>query len=161
MSLPSLLKHLGIALFLITAGTQIAWSAVEQPEHNVEKKTESGLTLNNGELWPTDAHVRAGMTSIQRDIGESLPSIHSGSMTDKQYFILAKKIHRYVDDILQNCKLPPEADAQLHIVLSGVIKGALTMESQTAQASGAAMIVHALDQYARHFEHPNWKALTH
>ncbi|MEO5333209.1 MAG: hypothetical protein H7839_14420 [Magnetococcus sp. YQC-5] len=145
---------------LLTGAPQTAWSAVDH-DHNEPKKNESGLTLNNGKPWSTDAPLRKGMEQIQIHIQEALPRIHAGTQTNKQYATLAKKIHSHINTMIKQCKLPPDADAQLHVVLGEVIKGALTMQEQGGQASGAAKIVHALDLYGRHFDHAGWKPITH
>ncbi|MBF0439073.1 MAG: hypothetical protein HQL93_08120 [Magnetococcales bacterium] len=161
MSRSSILPYFVWGVLLLTAPTSFAWSAVDQHEHNGPTRTESGLTLNNGKPWQTDAPLRKGMEGIQRDIKESLPRIHAGTFTAKQYVALAKKMHNHINYIFKNCKLPKEADAQLHLVLAEVVQGQEAMEAHNGQSSGAAMIVHALDLYGRHFDHAGWKPLAH
>ncbi|MBF0272494.1 MAG: hypothetical protein HQL98_10565 [Magnetococcales bacterium] len=161
MSRFPLLPRLLLVLSLLASGPRLGWSAVEHHEANGTPRSESGLTLNNGKPWPTDAPLRKAMESIQRDIREALPRIRSGSLSTRQYGVLAKKMHQHVHFITKNCKLAPEADTQLHKVLTEVIQGAEAMEAHRGQASGAAMIVHALDLYGRHFDHTGWKPLAH
>ncbi|MBF0127980.1 MAG: hypothetical protein HQM02_12330 [Magnetococcales bacterium] len=153
--------RLGLVATLVTGGAHCGWSAVEPDSHTLPVKTESGLTLNKGNPWQTDAPLRKGMENIQRDIREALPRIHAGTQKPKQYSALAKKLHSHVNFITRNCKLTPEADAQLHIVLGGVIQGALALQEIGMQASGAAKVVHALDLYGRHFDHPGWQPVSH
>ncbi|MBF0213408.1 MAG: hypothetical protein HQM00_07580 [Magnetococcales bacterium] len=150
-----------LTLLLWTGLAQSGWSAVEQPEHNGSAHSESGLTLNNGKQWPTDPALRKGMEAIQRDIREALPRIHDGSITPKQYAALANQMQTHVNELLKNCKLSPEADAQLHRIIAEVNQGAEAMAGQNGRASGAAMIVHALDLYGRHFDHAGWTPLAH
>ncbi|MBF0191990.1 MAG: hypothetical protein HQL99_12750 [Magnetococcales bacterium] len=150
-----------LVLLLLTIGPRFGWTALEQHEPNGVTRSESGLTLNNGKPWQTDAALRKGMEAIQRDIKEALPRIRSGALSNRQYVALAKKMHQHINQITKNCKLTPEADTQLHLVLSEVIQGADAMEAQMGQSSGAAMIVHALDLYGRHFDHVGWKPLAH
>ena len=61
---------------------------------------------------------------------------------------------------MKECKLPPEADAQLHLVIADVIAGADAMKGAKDAKSGRAGLVKvdgALKSYAKHFDHPGWK----
>ncbi|MBF0180886.1 MAG: hypothetical protein HQM03_12760 [Magnetococcales bacterium] len=138
------------------AFTQAGWAAVDHEQHGEAGKSPARLTLNQGKPWATDLPLRKGMELIQRDIQEALPRIHSGTQKPKQYADLANKVHGHVNKLIKECKLPPEADAQLHIVLGEMIQGAVAMQDSVLQASGAAKVVHALDLYGRHFDHPGW-----
>ncbi|MBF0342408.1 MAG: hypothetical protein HQL95_15795 [Magnetococcales bacterium] len=151
-----------LAAFLLAGTLQSAQSAVEPQEHNNNApRTESGVTLNNGKPWKTDAPLRKGMEAIQRDMKEALPRIHAGTESPRQYVALARKMRNHVNGIFKQCKLPPKNDVQMHLVLDQVLQGSEAMEAHNGQASGAAMIVHALDLYGRHFEHAGWKPITH
>ncbi|MBF0294345.1 MAG: hypothetical protein HQL96_04080 [Magnetococcales bacterium] len=136
--------------------TQTAWSALDHDQHGDQTKAATRLTLNQGKPWATDPPLRKGMELIQHNIQEALPRIHAGTQKPKQYTALAHKLHGHVDRIIKQCKLSPEADAQLHIVLGEIIQGAVAMQDSVLQASGAAKVVHALDLYGRHFDHPGW-----
>jgi hypothetical protein len=63
---------------------------------------------------------------------------------------------------VQNCKLEPEADAQLHIVIAELLAGAEAMQGKepgVARRAGAKRVVKALNAYGEHFEHAGWKRL--
>ncbi|MBF0613971.1 MAG: hypothetical protein HQL92_02320 [Magnetococcales bacterium] len=154
---------IAMVLTFMGGGLPSGWCAVDnqQHEHPAATRSESGLTLNNGQPWQTDAPLRKGMEAIQRDIRDALPRVRSGAQTPRQYTALAKKMHSHLRYITKHCKLPPAVDDQLHRILAEVLQGAEAMESQNGQASGAAMVVHALDLYGRHFEHAGWKPLEH
>jgi len=62
---------------------------------------------------------------------------------------LAKKVESEVAGIVQNCKLEPEADAQLHIVIADLMAG----------ADDAERVAKALNAYGEHFDHAGWKRL--
>jgi hypothetical protein len=67
-----------------------------------------------------------------------------------------------VAGIVQNCKLEPEADAQLHIVIAELMAGAEAMEGKVkgeTRRAGAERVAKALNAYGEHFEHPGWKRL--
>jgi len=119
------------------------------------------LTLNHGKKWATDDNLRKGMSRIRDALAAELPAIHSGKATAEQYRALAKKTNDQIAFMVKNCKLEPEADAMLHLVLADVIAGAdaMTAQSHSEQHKGAAKIAHALESYATYFEHPGWRGL--
>ncbi len=110
---------------------------------------EAKLVLNQGKKWPTDAPLRQGMENIRAALG--------GGM---KYGALAKKVNAEVAGIVQNCKLEPEADAQLHIVIADILAGVEAMEGKVqgeARRAGAEKVARALDAYGEHFDHAGWK----
>ena len=112
---------------------------------------EAKLVLNQGQKWPTDAPLRQGMENIRAALG--------GGM---KYAALAKKVNAEVAGIVQNCKLEPEADAQLHLVIADILAGVEAMEGKVKgepRREGAEKIARALQAYGEHFDHAGWKPL--
>ncbi len=110
---------------------------------------EAKRVLHQGKKWPTDAPLRQGMENIRAALG--------GGM---KYGALAKKVNAEVAGIVQNCKLEPEADAQLHIVIADILAGVEAMEGKVqgeARRAGAEKVARALDAYGEHFDHAGWK----
>ena len=125
--------------------------------HDLGKSAQ--LALNEGKKWATDDSLRQGMSRIRDALTTELPAIHSGKASAAQYRTLAKKVNEQVEFMVQNCKLDKDADAMLHLVLSGLIAGADAMADQKnnkAKRHGAEKIVHALESYSTYFEHPGW-----
>ena len=61
---------------------------------------------------------------------------------------------------MQNCKLDPKADEQLHIVIAEMVAGADLAQGKQGdpeRASGVVKIAQALNTYGAHFQHPGWK----
>lgn len=117
------------------------------------------LTLDNGQKWPTDEALRRGMGEMRNAMETSLERIHAGQFTSTDYAALADRLQQQVDYVTANCKLPEEADAQLHIVLAEIIESIDTMRRETDRSQGALKTIAALDAYAEHFDHPNWTAI--
>jgi hypothetical protein len=112
---------------------------------------EAKLVLNQGKKWPTDAPLRQGMENIRAALG--------GGM---KYGALATKVNTEVAGIVQNCKLEPEADAQLHIVIADIMAGVEALEGKAqgeTRRAGAERIARALNAYGEHFDHAGWKRL--
>ena len=122
--------------------------AAHQHDHGA---AEAKLVLNQGEKWPTDAPLRQGMENIRAALGAGM-----------KYQALANKVNAEVAGIVQNCKLEPEADAQLHIVIAELMAGAEAMEGKVqgeTRRAGAEKIARALNAYGEHFDHAGWKRL--
>ena len=120
-------------------------------DHGHAAAGETKLVLNQGNKWPTDAPLRQGMENIRAALG--------GGM---KYQALANKVNSEVAGIVQNCKLEPEADAQLHLVIADIMAGVEALEGKAqgeTRRAGAEKIARALDAYGEHFDHAGWKRL--
>lgn len=115
------------------------------------------LTLDHGGKWQTDGALRDGMAATRRAMGDALDRIHDGRYSPDEYAALARTLETNVDTIVRNCRLPEEADAQLHIVLAAILDGIETMKTGPDRVGGAMTIVSALDAYGSHFDHPGFE----
>jgi hypothetical protein len=118
------------------------------------------MELNDGKRWPTDASLRAGMAAIRATFDADHGRIHAGQQTDQQYGALAARIETQVQAIVARCKLPPDADAQLHYVIADLLQGVGMMRGQDAahtRHDGAARVHGALLAYGRYFDDPTWQ----
>jgi hypothetical protein len=117
------------------------------------------LTLKNGQKWPTDEPLRKGMSAMRTVMAASLERIHANQFTPTDYVALASRLQEQVDYVTANCKLPKDADAQLHIVLAEVLEGIDAMKAGKNGSKGAERTVGALEAYGRHFDDPSWRPL--
>lgn len=120
------------------------------------------LTLNQGVKWQSDDALRAGMEGIRTALARAIPQVHAGRYDAAQYQSLGETVERQVAHIVQNCKLQPEADAVLHVVIAEIGKALDTIKARPAggrREDGVIHLARALDDYAAHFEHPGWKPL--
>ncbi|WP_236748547.1 hypothetical protein [Acidovorax carolinensis] len=63
---------------------------------------------------------------------------------------------------MENCKLEPKADAQLHIVIGEILGGvdaAQGKQGDKARAAGVVKVAEALNTYGSHFDHAGWKSV--
>ena len=111
------------------------------------------LSLNHGSKWQTDEALRDGMAAARLAMADALDRIHDGHYGPDEYAALARTLEANVDDIVRNCRLPEEADAQLHIVLAAILDGIEAMRTGPDRVGGAVTIVSALDAYGSHFDH--------
>jgi len=102
------------------------------------------------------------MDNIRAALAGDLKTIHANKASQKQYEALAAKLESEVAYVVQNCKLDPEADAQLHLVIAEVLGGAEAMQGKEKGATrraGAVRVVKALNEYGKYFDHPGWRKL--
>ena len=119
------------------------------------------LKLNVGKKWAGDEPLRQSMVRIRDAIEARLPAVHRGQLGAAQYAALGSEIDAQVANIVTHCKLEPAADEVLHVILAEMIEGNETLQGKNAKATrstGVVKVVHALEQYGKHFEHPGWKA---
>jgi len=134
-----------LAIALAFAGPAAYGQAGHEHGHAAD---EPQLVLNQGKKWPTDAPLRQGMENIRSALG--------GGM---KYGALATKVSTEVAGIVQNCKLEPEADAQLHLVIADIMAGVEALEGKAkgeTRRAGAEKIARALVAYGEHFDHAGW-----
>lgn len=148
-------------LSLAAAGPSLAATGAHDHDHGTASAT---LQLNAGKKWETDAPLRAAMGEIRQLMASSLHAIHENKMSAKAYDGLAKKVEAGVGEIVAKCKLPPAADAQLHIVVADLLTGAEQMAGKVKQAKrmdGAVKVIGALDNYGKYFDDAGFRPLVH
>lgn len=155
------LSTISLAIAL-SFGTAAPGAAAESGTHQHEGAAGQAIKLDAGKKWTIDAPMREGMTGIRDAIAADRQSVHAGKMSAAKYDALAQKIDNQVAYMVQNCKLPPEADANLHRVLAEIMEGSELIKGRDKKAgrrAGVEKVVVALDAYNRHFDHPGWRGL--
>ena len=152
------LAALGAVAFSLAANSLAA------AEHSPQHHGAGMLHLNNGQKWTPDAPLRHGMENMRPALAAALPAIHANQQSNAQYQALAQKINNEVGGIVANCKLGPQADAQLHLIIADLLSGAETMQGKTKKTkrqTGALKVLDALENYDAYFDHPGWKPIAH
>ncbi len=120
---------------------------------------EAALELNQQQKWPTDEALRQGMENIRAALYANMQIFHGADEASIDYGALAAAVSGEVAVIVQNCKLDPLADAQLHKLIGQIMSGTEALQSKepgVARRTGAERIAEALGEYARQFDHPGW-----
>ncbi len=158
-------RHLLVATVLVALLAIPAVPTWAAPQHAHEAPTaQHRLQLNAGRKWQTDAPLRAAMGSLRATLLPLLPAIHAGTLKPDGYRQLAATVEQRVTDIVRQCQLPPDADAQLHIIVAELYTGASQMSGKDAAQAprdGALKVIAAVNDYAQYFEDPGFQPLGH
>ena len=125
------LGAVSLAIVVAAAALQIAAPSARAQTHDHGASTPARLSLDQGRKWSTDAALRAGMGRIRGLIEPQLANAHAGKLSAAQYTALASRVEAEVGGIVANCKLPPQADAMLHVVIGEIGAGTDAMAGKT------------------------------
>lgn len=158
----AVLPALVVAGLLAAAGLAgpAAWAADSPGRDHGHSAAAQVLKLNEGRKWASDEPLRQSMAKIREAVHGVMPEVHRGQLKASQYDALGAEIDRQVANIVQNCKLDPQADEVLHVILAELIAGNEVLRGRDAKAKradGVVGVAHALEQYGEHFEHEGWK----
>lgn len=147
------------AAAVTAAALNVPAVAAQTAAHDHAATTPHKLTLNHGRKWATDEPLRAGMGRIRSLVEPQLGAAHAGKLTPAQFRELAVQVQAEVGGIVANCKLEPEADAMLHLLIADLSAAADTMSGKNAKvrpALGLVNVAEAINQYGSHFDHPDF-----
>jgi len=146
----------GLAAAALSPATTLA---ADPHAHGHEAGTAK-LQLDHGRKWATDAPLRRAMGAIRESVHGAPAPMHKGTAKPEAYAELGKRVEAEVGRIVAECKLPPAADEQLHIVVAELIAGADAMKAAKSGAEGRKgllQVAATLTTYGKHFDHPGWK----
>lgn len=133
--------------------------AADKHEHG-HAASPAKLQLDHGKKWATDEPLRKSMASIRGTVHGAPAPVHKGTAKPETYAELGLRVEADIATIVKECKLPPAADAQLHIVVADLVAGADAMKDAKngkAGRDGLLKVDGALRSYGKYFDHPGWK----
>ncbi|MBA4113993.1 MAG: hypothetical protein C0492_11675 [Verminephrobacter sp.] len=151
-----------IALMLALALSSPLAVLAASDAHDHGKSAPHKLELNAGKKWGTDDALRKAMSGIQASVTQTLPAAHAGKASAADYDAFGKDVTAQVTYMVENCKLDPQADAQLHIIVADLMAGveaAQGKHGEKKRASGVVKVAQAANAYGKHFDHAGWKAI--
>ena len=126
-------------------------------DHAHHHDAAAGVGLDRppgGGNWATDAPLRQGMEAIHTALAAALPAFEQGELSASEANRLAGTVTSQVQFLLANCKLEPDADAQLHIVIGQMMSAAEAMVGDPASADGVPKLHESMQLYGDYFDHP-------
>lgn len=110
-------------------------------------------TAAPAQRFATDAPLRRGMQDVRAAVGR-LGHYERGHLSSKDAVAAATQVETGVRYIIENCKLPPDADAQLHAIIVPLMQNAAALKADPAKRDAIPPMREALDEYARRFNDP-------
>ena len=154
--------HHPLAAAVVAATLWVGGLPAVAAETHSHAAAPTRLTLDHqGRKWTTDEPLRQRMSEIRALMAGNLGPINDGKLSPAQYQALGAAIETKVAAIVAECKLPPEADAMLHLIVADLVAGADVMQGKAsgAPATGAHKVVTAANAYGRYFDHSGWQPL--
>ena len=127
-----------------TAPTTHEAHEAHEPAHG------NSVTPPDDERWPTDEPLRSGMSRIQAAVEQSTTE---ANLSRERSLALAHTIEQNVTYIIENCKLPPKADAALHGVIARILAAANQLKTDASPDAAVAQVLGALHDYRDAFDH--------
>ncbi|MBF0416954.1 MAG: hypothetical protein HQL86_01735 [Magnetococcales bacterium] len=139
-------------LLALAIGVSTEGWAAESRQHDHPTET---LSLDHGKKWSVDDPLRQSMDAIRSS------TVRAFTLPQKDTLgHLAKTIQMETDNIIRQCRLPPTADATLHVFLAKLLEHGpkLTFASSPGESKQNLMaIVETLNHYGHYFDHPDWR----
>ncbi len=131
-----------------------------QHSHGQNEHATSGLSMDHGQKWKTDAPLRQGMQTINDAVRKAVPAYHHETLTKNDAEQLASHINDQVNYLIANCKLEPGADATLHVLIGNLLTAATKVSNEPLSPQGMPHLVKTLQLYPDYFEHHGWNEIT-
>lgn len=141
------------------AGPEPDSAAVASGESHATHMHETDATAPvraDGERWATDEPLRASMLKIRAGVEATMPAYQSGALDANQAQSLSATVEQNVTYMIQNCKLEPEPDAALHVLIARMLTASEAMQKDPASHAGWPALMAILHDYGAAFDHPGW-----
>ena len=154
------IKNFCFVIALIFSACPVAGSENEHQHGHGPKKHPPAPEA--GKKFESDKPLRSHMSAIRTEMQSRIKSVHQGQAKEEVYRQLAERIDGSVRSIFKDCKLKPEADAALHVILTEIMAGSSSMKSGVdakTRADGFSKVVNGLKMYAQTFHDSGWKPI--
>lgn len=142
-----------LPLLLLAAVTALP----AQAQHSHEHPAPAAAQATPAQRWATDAPLRTGMAKIRTAV-DALQHYERGHMGPEQAVELATQIQQQIAYLVANCKLEPQADAALHVIIAELGASAQALKDDPSDLSVIPPMRQALQHYPRQFDDSTWAA---
>lgn len=125
---------------------------VVQESHDAHASHDAAATAPpDGDRWPTDEALRTGMSRI--DAAVERTRAMTQPVTREQTQELARAVEENVSYIIENCRLPPEPDAALHVLIGRMMAAVGELKRDAPADAAVNELVRVLQDYRGAFDH--------
>jgi len=135
-----------------------AVASSESHAAHIHENDATAPVLPEGERWATDEPLRASMLKIRAGVEETMRA-YERSLDANQAQSLSATVEKNVTYMIENCKLEPEPDAALHVLIGRMLTASEAMKKDPASQAGWPELMAVLHDYAATFDHPGWKPI--
>ena len=130
------------------------------PHAHADGHAQPVPVLAVGQRWTTDAPLRAAMSRIRGAVAQRLPAYHRDDLQPADADALAVMVKGDIDDMIANCRLAPEPDAVLHVLIGRMMGAMEALHADPASPEGLPQLVSVVNDYQSDFEHAGFMPLT-
>lgn len=144
-----------LAAVPLLVAAMAAAPANAQDGHAHHAPAAAAAQATPAQRYETDAPLRQGMGRIRTAV-DALGHYEHGHMGPEQAATLANQVQEQVAYLIANCKLDPQADAALHVIIANLSTGAQALKSNPANLAAIPPMRDALRSYPLQFNDPGW-----
>lgn len=126
-------------------------------QHSHQHPAPAAAQTAPAQRWATDAPLRTGMAKIRTAV-DALQHYERGHMGPEQAVESATQIQQHIAYLVANCKLQPQADAALHVIIAELGASAQALKDDPSDLSAIPPMRQALQHYPRQFDDTTWAA---
>lgn len=146
-------------LVMVSPMTALALDPTQQHEHHAAHASDAGeldLVRPDSGKWASDESLRQGMGGLRSAFKPHHAAYREGSFNAEQAAELADSIEESVNFMFANCRLPSDADAELHKLLAAALGATDSLRESDDLHQGLHQLHRVLQAYPEFFDHPGW-----
>lgn len=128
----------------------------EHGHHEMHASAQLDLQRPQSGQWASDESLRQGMSELKAAFEPAHAAYRDESFDAGRASELADTIEEKVNFMFANCRLPADADAELHKLLAGALGAAKSLRESDDRHEGLHQLHRVLQTYGDYFEHPGW-----
>lgn len=128
----------------------------EHDHQAMEAGAELDLERPESGKWASDASLREGMAKIRDAFEPAHQAYRSDEFDAGLAAELADTVEQQVNFMFANCRLPADADAELHKLLAASLGAARSLRVPDKLHQGLHQLHEVLQAYDEYFDHPGW-----
>lgn len=158
MPYPSTVLFIALLTLAFNGAAFAQQAGHEHGHHEMHASGELDLEHPESGKWASDESLRQGMSELKAAFDPAHAAYRHESFDREQAAVLADTIEAQVNFMFANCRLPADADAELHKLLAAALGAAKSLRESDDLHEGLHGLHRVLQTYGDHFEHPDWDA---